>query len=453
MIVGTLLTTAAHEFTGAPILSYLAALFTILGLACFTPQVPRTVQLFVAIGIGLVFFAVGSLDDWQGAVLTALSRASFIAAFFTALTAIRSAAITDPSILECGRFLVSQPPGRRYIALTIGSHLFGLLLTYGSISLLGALATDTASRETNPEVRRHRTRRVLIAVQRGFIATLPWSPLAFASAITLSVIPGASWADALPLTIVSGVLLAGIGWGLDTAFKPRLTTPPPKRGPAEGGWFEHMKSLYLLLLLLGLSTAAIHLMTGVRIFGVVMALVPAASVLWIALQHRNRPAPLQNITSRVRAFATSDIPNLKKELTLLTMAGFIGSLGAATLSPLIEGAGINFAAMPTWILVLCVFWFIPVTGQLGMNPILAVSLFAPFLPSPDVLGIEPAILVCAMTSGWALSGVTSPFTASVLLIAAFGKVSPLHVGLRWNGVYALVCGATLSVWLFLLTYI
>ena len=66
------------------------------------------------------------------------------------------------------------------------------------------------------------------------------------------------------------------------------------------------------------------------------------------------------------------------------------------------------------------------------------------------MGIDPAILVCAITSGWAISGATSPFTASVLLIGAFGKVSPSHVGLRWNGPYALTCGAILSLWIMLL---
>src|SRR5690606_14870201 len=196
--------------------SYLAGGFTLAGLLCFAPQVARTGKLFLAIGLLLLLVAAALLDDWQDAALTALSRGSFIAAFFTALTAIRSAAITDANIIGCGRFLAGQPPGRRYLALTLGGHLFGLVLSYGSISLLGSLAAENANRDPNAEIRRHRTRRMLVAVQRGFISTLPWSPLAFASAITLTVVPGASWSSAIPFTLVSALVLAGIGWALDT---------------------------------------------------------------------------------------------------------------------------------------------------------------------------------------------------------------------------------------------
>lgn len=453
LIAGTLLTTIPYEYWHAPFLSYLAIGFMVASLVCFAPQIKRSGQIFLAIGLALLFLAMGVLDDWHDALLVALLRASFIAAFFTSLSTIRSAAITDTGILECGRFLVNQPPGRRYLALTLGGNLFGLLLTYGSISLLGALAKENADREPNLEIRGHRTRRVLIAIQRGFISTLPWSPLAFASAITLPIVPGATWSAAAPLTIVSGFILAGTGWALDTAFKPRLSIQPPQRGPAEGQWFSHMKPLYLLLAILVSSTAAVHLLTGVRIFGVVMTLVPLTALIWVALQHRSRKNPLRNLGRRALGFTTTDMPNLKSELVILVMAGFIGSLGAATLSPFMGEMGFNFAAVPTWLLLLCIFWVVPITGQFGMNPILSVSLFAPLLPTPEVLRIDPAIIVCAFTSGWALSGVTSPFTASVLLIAALGKVSPTYVGLNWNGLYALVCGIAMSLWLLVLTQV
>ncbi|WP_458792728.1 hypothetical protein [Yoonia sp. MH D7] len=445
------MTTIPTEFWHAPFLSYLAIGFMVASLVCFAPQVTRSGQMFLAIGLALLFLAMVILDDWQDALLVALSRASFIAAFFTALSTIRSAAITDTGILECGRFLVNQPPGRRYLALTLGGNLFGLLLTYGSISLLGTLAKENADREPNLEIRGHRTRRVLIAIQRGFISTLPWSPLAFASAITLPIVPGATWSAAAPLTIVSGFILAGTGWALDTAFKPRLSIQPPLRGPAEGQWFSHMKPLYFLLATLVSSTAVVHFLTGVRIFGVVMTLVPLTALIWVAVQHSSRIGTLPNLGRRALEFTTTDIPKLKSEIVILVMAGFIGSLGAATLSPLMTGEmGSNLAAVPTWLLLLCIFWIVPITGQFGMNPILSVSLFAPFLPTPEVLGVDPAIVVCAITSGWALSGVTSPFTASVLLVAALGKVSPTHVGLHWNGLYAFVCGIAMSLWLLLL---
>ena len=55
-------------------------------------------------------------------------------------------------------------------------------------------------------------------------------------------------------------------------------------------------------------------------------------------------------------------------------------------------------------------------------------------------------MVAAIAAGWALSGATSPFTATTLLIGSFGKVSAVHVGLRWNGGYFLITATLLSVW-------
>jgi len=452
-MVAALLAFAPYEFTGLTTLSHLASGFTLAGVICFIPQLQRTGRLFCAIGLALLLIAVGTLDEWQASILTALTRGSFIAAFFTALTAIRSAAITDSNILECGRFLARQPPGRRYLALTLGGHLFGLVLSYGSITLLGSLATESADRESNSEIRDHRTRRMLTAVQRGFTSTLPWSPLAFASAITLTVVPGASWSSAVPLTLVSALILVVVGWALDAIIKPHLSAPPPSIEPVQGQWFRVMKPFYLLLAVLMVSILTVHFVTGVRIFGVVMALIPIISLVWIMLQHYHAGSSVRIVGQVAKSFTLEDIPSLKNELTIMIMAGFIGSLGAAVVIPLADGANLSLAAVPTWLLLLCVFWSIPITGQLGMNPILTVSLFAPLLPAPEVLGLNPAILICAITSGWALSGATSPFTASVLLIGAFGKVSPKHVGLRWNGLYALTSAVVLSLWLLLLMQI
>ncbi|MEJ2016301.1 MAG: hypothetical protein P8X61_11950, partial [Limibacillus sp.] len=59
------------------------------------------------------------------------------------------------------------------------------------------------------------------------------------------------------------------------------------------------------------------------------------------------------------------------------------------------------------------------------------------------------MIVLAITAGWALSGASSPYTATTLMVGAIGKVSALHVGWRWNGYYTLVSGLLLSAWVLL----
>ena len=171
-----------------PLARHLATLSVIVLLSLRV----RVAQLaFVLAGIALTLWLIVSNADWQTITLAALDRAAFIAAFFTALATLRNVAATSPALRRAGGFLAAQPPGRRYAALSLGGHLFALLLNYGSILLLGSLATHAAQSEASPVIRRHRTRRMLLAIQRGFISSLPWSPLGFAMAISTALISGA----------------------------------------------------------------------------------------------------------------------------------------------------------------------------------------------------------------------------------------------------------------------
>ena len=130
----------------------------------------------------------------------------------------------------------------------------------------------------------------------------------------------------------------------------------------------------------------------------------------------------------------------------LMMAGFIGTVGSRLLAPVMEASGLDLTVVPSWVILLAFVWGIPLTGQIGMNPILAVSLVAPVLPAPEALGLTAPELIVAITAGWAISGASSPYTATTLLIGAFGDVSPRHVGLVWNGLYIALAGVILSAW-------
>ncbi|WP_172327496.1 hypothetical protein [Mangrovicoccus sp. HB161399] len=447
LLAGALAAGILGEFTGLFAFSVLSGAFALSAGAVFWPGISWTSRAFMIIGLLLVFVSAAFQSDWEPTVLNAVAKGGFIAAFFTAINAMRAAASGSEPIVECGRFLAAQPPGRRYLALTVGGHLFGLILIYGGIALLGTLATEAANKEPDPEIRRHRIRRMLVAIQRGFVSTLPWSPLSFASAITLSIVPGASWAAVLPYSLAGVLFFTGIGWALDTIFKPRLTVAPPPRGQAEGGWGQKMRPLLILLALLAGTTAVVHVATGVRIVGAVMAIVPLIALIWAAFQAPGATPDPRYALSRARSFAFSDMPKLKDQTVLLVMAAFIGTMGGHIAAPLMAASGIDLTVIPAPVLLVALFWFVPFTGQIGMNPILAVSLIGPLLPAPEALGVTPAAMVVAITSGWALSGATSPFTASTLLVADFGKVSARRVGLVWNGPYTLVCGAFMSAWI------
>lgn len=450
--IGGILTAAAlaatipGQYGTGPGLSVLAALLLVGGVALFCLSVRPSRLAFVAVGALLVVWAAGTRTDWQAQTLTAATRGGFVIALFTALSAMRTAALGSRPILECGRFLARQPPGRRYLALTVGGHLFGLILLYGSISLLGSLAAESTAAQPDDPWRRHRLRRMLVAIQRGFASTLCWSPMALSMAVTIPVVQGASWAGAAPFGLVASGLTIGIGWGLDSIFKPPAAAPAvtARTGPT-GGWLRQLRPLLVLLALTVGSTLVLHGLTGVAVTGAVMTVVPLVALGWFLILPPGRGGRLVSMADRVGQFATRDLAAYRGEIVLLFMAGFIGSLGAVLLVPVMQAHGPDLSALPPPLILAALIWIIPLTGQIGMNPILAVSLLVPLLPTPAELGVDPAAMVIALTGGWAISGSTSPFTASVLLIGRLGGVEPRQAGLQWNGLYALATGAALSL--------
>ncbi|GGG62307.1 hypothetical protein GCM10011415_05710 [Salipiger pallidus] len=426
----------------------LAALMAALTAALFV-QVRPGRKAFVVVAALLTAALILRLDDWQSVLARGVAQASFIAAFFSALATLRSAAEPSETIRRSGDFLAQQPPGRRYLALTVGGSAFALLLNYGAIALLGSLATAAARSEPDPEIREHRRRRMLLAIQRGFVSSLPWSPLSFAIAISTALIPGASWSAALVPCIVTALLMTLIGWGLDTAFKPRLSQPPPTRTKPEGSW----ALLTPLLFLLGLLVCSVFVLgrvVDVRVVGLVLLIVPAMALGWTVLQARGGGAA---VSARMGRFVFHDLPGYRSEVLLLTMAGYIGTIGAPLLAPLVKASGFHPEDLPTWLVLAALVWIIPLCGQIAMNPILAVTLIAPLLPSPDVLGITPAAMVTAITGGWALGGISSPFTATTMLTGSFGGVSAHHVGVRWNGGYMLALLVVIPLWVLLYAFV
>ncbi len=452
LLVTTVLKVAA-EWSHNPLLAGVAAAVAVACLALLTPQVGWARRLFVGIALALTAWAYAALPDWGDTIGRALGNMAFITAFFIALATLRNAAAGSAAIVRCGLYLANQPPGRRYLALTLGGHLFALVLNYGSISLFGSLVERSLKAEPDPLIRRIRTRRMLLAIQRGFVTTLTWWPLTFAMVMSLAVVPGSRWEGALPYCLVAAFLLGATGWALDTLFKPRNVTPPPRQPNPRGAWRSLLPLLGLLLLLIAL-VGGLQATTGLRTVAVVMLVVPLLSLAWIALQ-KKPPFPQDEFTAsiggRVQNFVRRELPAYAPELVLLMCAGYIGILASALLAPLVHEGLLGGGHLSPLVLI-GVLWFVPIAGQLGMNPILSVTLVGPLLPHAEQMGVSPDLVVLALVSGWALTGASSPFTATNMLVGKFGGVSPLRAGLIWNGPYTLLAGLLLSAWLaFLVT--
>lgn len=440
----------ADEWGGPAILNRVEPLLMVAVMALMALVVPASRRAFILVAAGMTVVQVIAHDDWLTQTMHGLSSAAFVAAFFAALTTLRHAAQTSPAIAACGRFLANQPPGRRYAALSVGGQLFSLLLNYGAIALLGSLVTASAREERDPQIRSIRMRRMLLAVQRALVSTIPWSPLSFSVAISTTLIPGASWSTLVLPSFVSGLILIGIGYALDTIFKPRVTRPR-QATPSDQGWGA-LRPLVLLLVTIFAAVALLHTVSGVRTVGVVALVVPLVSAGWIAAQAEpgNRVAHL-----RVRSltFMRSELLSYRGEITLLSMAAFIGTVCSTLAAEWLAAMGVDLSSIPTVVVLVGLVWVFSIAGQVAMNPILTASMIVPLLPTAAAMGVSPTAVQLAVTAGWGLSGANSPFTATTLITGSFAGETARHVGLKWNGLYSLLCAAALSVWVLIYAYL
>ncbi|MBT9383546.1 hypothetical protein KM176_06735 [Pseudooceanicola sp. CBS1P-1] len=424
-----------------------ANLLTIAVLAMLAPQVRGSRHVFMAISVLITGVAWLLLDDPGPALAAGLAQGSFIVAFFCALASLQHVAGRSPAIARAAAFLASQPPGRRYLALGFGAQVFALMLNYGALSLLGTMARRSAEREADPAVRALRTRRMLQGAQCGFSASLCWSPLAFATVITSALVPGAELGNVVLHGLGSALILVIIGWLVDRRLKYSLPSgtviAPPDQSSA-----RDVRSLWpLLWLLLGVAVPAglMDVFAGVPPSRSVLGLVPLIAAIWVLVE-APRGRRIRELGARGHHYLFRDLPNFKGELTLLSTAGFIGSVAGALLAQWIATAGFDLSAVPARLLLVLPLLLVPLAGQLGLNPILFVSMFAQLLPAPAALGITPISMVLALTGGWALTAPTSPFTASVMIISRLGGVSPREVALRWNGVFVALAALGLAIW-------
>jgi hypothetical protein len=401
------------------------------------PHLGRGGRVFMVISGALCVATVILADSPVQAIERALDRAIFIASLYSALGFLREAAETSAMVHRCGAFLAAQPPGRRYVALSIGGHLFGLILNFGCIALLGTLvmkATGSTPLDDPMEEfrRQRRQQRMMTAIHRGFGAILTWSPMTVSTAVVLSALPSVRWADiaAWGLTSATGLML--IGWMLDRMVKIPSGLKPTVWNP-QGSWWVLAPICGLVAAVFGLG-ALLQELLDLRLVMAVMIAAPTIGTLWLAAQIQS---PLGTL-HRLRRHGQVVFPRYRKEIVLLSSAAFVGSMVATLLPPEQVLAVIDSLPLPPWALLSALGALVIGLGQIGLNPILSVTVLTGALPSPDALGVPAAAVAVALSGAWAITSVSSPFGAATMLVGQMTQVGAFTAGTRWNGGFAAV---------------
>lgn len=401
----------------------------------------RNGRIILALAVG----ATAATLLWHPQPLPLLARAGTAAAaiigLFTALGFLREAAESSVLVQECGQLLVRQPPGRRYLALTMGSHVISLVLNFGVLPLLGTMVVkgntlDAAGGDTR--IVAIRAQRMLSAMLRGFAVMTVWSPLSVSFAVTVAVVPGLQWQTLLPVQILLSAVLLLLGLVLDRRAFPPLAQPlaPAAVGPQD--WRPAWRMAALVAAVVAGSVLVAEL-SAVRLVNGAMMVVPPSGLIWLWVQQRRVRAVLAGLWRKLLV----SLPGFRDEVAMLGGAMFVGTIATGFVSAERIGAVVDGLGLPPLLLVILLAWAVMALAQIGVSQIVTTTLLGGAL----IHVVPPLVLASALMGAWALSACSTPVGAAVLTVARIGQVPVRVVAHDWNRPYVLTGAMVLAAWL------
>jgi hypothetical protein len=377
-----------------------------------------------------------------------LSEAAFLVALLASVSLLREPAETSPLVQRCGQLMVQQPPGRRFLVLSIGSHLIAVVLNFGVLTLLGTMVTRGNTLEAasgDARIAAIRKQRMMTAVLRGFVLMTVWSPLSLSFAVTQTAVPGLDWWHLLPLQIGLAILLQVLGWLMDRYAFPRVARVPVE---VHTSWLP----LAQLTLLVGAVTvAAVVVAVALSSRPVVgaMIMVPVAAILWLTAQNW-RAGLISALLLALRRFGrrmTVSMPAFRNEFVILGGAMYLGAVLSAFISPTATAHVIAQVPLPTTLVTVILAWSVMALARYGVPQIVTVTVLGSAFADLSALGIHPLVLASGLMGAWGLSGCTTPVGAATLTVARLAGVTSTVVARDWNGRFVMVGALVLALWM------
>ena len=439
--------TIIAEFIARGEIGALGAIFIGLFVALEWPRLPVAGKVFVVIAVALFGVALLADDPWK-LFMTGFERAAFMSAFLIALGFLRAAAEGSDIVERCGRHLLSQRPGKRYLAFWTGGTLFGGIISVGILGLFGTMITTANTLQSaggDARIQQLRTKRSMLALLRGFTCSLLWTPMSISLAVVLKSLPNMMWQTVLIAGGGMALLQFVVGWLIDRLSHRPARIPPPEINSGDG-WSVHLFPAGLIVVIFLIAWSLEHWTSGTLIAGV-MTGAPLVSLIWLAAQGRKRPATKSavHITDRVRRYVSESVPSFRMEITILSTAGFAGAVVGYFLDPATVARGLDWLGAPAFIVPGLIILAIVVGGLLGLNAIITVMIISGALPNPEAFGVHSVIIGVTYLTSWGLTVGSSPVAMSTLIIGNLTGRSGGTVGLNWNGMYTLLAGLLAAV--------
>lgn len=389
--------------------------------------------------VGAVLFALGlglglAIGRPWGVAFDGLNRSLAFMALFFAVAWLQVPAAQSPSLRAVRDAIFAQPPGRRFLFLSLGVHGLGAFLNLAGPALL----SDMIARQKDPETRR----RLSKALTQGFTSASSWSPFYVAVAVVMIAVPQVSWIQIAPYGLVLGAVMIATSFGLDRLTLQRGPEERPSSAPAGGLPYGTKRRVVTVLLSLLVLVIGLVEVAGFSIPIALGIIAPPFAIVW----QRFIVGPIPPVGGAERELVrrvVGGLANLRSEAIVFASANVFGVGVADWLGPDRVSAWLSGIGMSPDVGLIALMAVIVGCGFIGLHPVILVILAGEVLP-PATLGVSPQAMALALLAVWGVSTVVSPFSATILYISRVSEVSAYTLAWRWNSAYGLVATVLLA---------
>jgi hypothetical protein len=378
---------------------------------------------------------------------------AFFAFFLIALSLLKEAALTSSSVNLTGLALLQQQPIRRYALLTFASHLLGILMSIGAINLLGTMIQRSLhdNKDTvDARINSARQRRMMLAVMRGFCSVPLWAPTSVTITLLVTTIAQLQWIDIIPYGLYLTLALLLFGIWLDHAQAPKNLS---HLVPTISNNLSDLKVSYpiaIVVITFAALSALLILTTPLRPIAAVLVSAPMVSAAWIFTQYHRENKTLSAVRSTLKRFSTDIFFRLalqRSEIVFFASSVLIGRLLLTVLNLDWFAQQIAHLNISAALILIMSSWIIFLAALLFINPMISVTLTAGALSQLPGVENMPVTIALVMMITWAMVIGCSPTTASVRIGAKITGISPMQMGIKWNGLYSAIVLLALDLFL------
>ncbi|MDP4161423.1 MAG: C4-dicarboxylate ABC transporter, partial [Bacillota bacterium] len=323
---------------------------------------------------------------------------------------------------------------RFYLLVSIVSAFIGVLVNMAVVPLVHQIS-QASDRSKNKKL-------LCSAISRGFTTVTIWAPTTAAIACIMKL-TGTQWTVFFPFGILLGIIAGSIGYIMTMAEEKRIGTTFENSDEKPIQEINMYKTVELCLfsLILISAIAIVSLATGISTIIVVSIASLVFPVIWLGFIKR-LPILLREFKGD---YFTVSLPKLKNEIVLFVGAGLLEtSITYSHLGDYIPQLLNIIVGHSALLLAIVVILLSLLLSILGLHPIILVTIIGGTVKAA-AYGVSPTYMALILCTSWAMGISISPSAANVIAISGLAELSPIQVGLRWNGSYVLIVSTVLMM--------